>query len=116
MAIRNSAKAKYQRAQTYESLKDAKRKLKQQRVSWLKIGQDELTGIPLVTSSQFSHIRSCAIYPQFTACVWNGLVVNKCIHQIITDTYVNDEDELYDLCEKQQWSTDWYDSYIGQFN
>jgi hypothetical protein len=116
MAIRNSAKAKFQRAQTYESLKDAKKKLRQQRVSWLKIGCDELTGTPLTACSQFSHIRSCAIYPQLTICVWNGLVVNKDIHQIITDAYVNDEHELYDLCRKQEWSTKWYDDYISQLN
>jgi hypothetical protein len=116
MAIRNSAKAKYQRAQTYDLLKNAKKKLRQQRVTWLKIGRDELTGELLLGSSQFSHIRSCAIYPQLTACVWNGLIVNKHIHQIITDAYVNDEDELYDLCQQQRWSTDWYDNYISQLN
>jgi hypothetical protein len=116
LAIRNSAQAKYQRAQTYEYLKEAKKKLRQQRVNWLKIGRDELTGIPLTAQSQFSHIRSCAIYPQLTACIWNGLVVNKQIHQIITDTYVNDENELYDLCREQKWSTKWFDEYLTQLN
>lgn len=116
MAIRNSAKAKYQRAQTYDLLKDAKKKLRQQRVNWLKIGHDELTNKPLLGSSQFSHIRSCAIYPQLTACIWNGLIVNKHIHQIITDAYVNDEDELYDLCQQQKWSTNWYDNYKSLVN
>jgi hypothetical protein len=114
MAIRDSAKARYQRAQTYEAMSTAKKGLKQKRVRQLQIGCDELTGVPLLPTSQFSHIRSCAIYPQFTACVWNGLVVNKHIHQIITDTYINDEDELYDLCRRQEWSTEWYDSYVRQ--
>jgi hypothetical protein len=116
MAIRDCAKAKHQRAQTYEAMSAAKRKLKQKRVQSLQIGNDELTGMPLLPTGQFSHIRSCAIYPQFATCIWNGLVVNKSVHQTITDAYVNDEDELYDLCRKQEWSTDWYDSYIGQFN
>jgi hypothetical protein len=116
MAIRDSAKAKCQRAQTYEALTAAKKGLKRKRLKGLSIGHDELTGIPLLPTSQFSHIRSCAIYPQFTICVWNGLVVNKDIHQIITDAYVNDENELYDLCQQQKWSTDWYDHYISQLN
>ena len=116
MAIRDSAKAKCQRAQTYEALTAAKKGLKRKRLRELSIGCDELTGIPLLPTSQFSHIRSCAIYPQFTICVWNGLVVNKDIHQIITNAYVNDEDELYDLCQKQEWSTNWYDDYISQLN
>jgi hypothetical protein len=116
MAIRDSARAKCQRAQTYEALATAKKGLKRKRLKEQSISHDELTGIPLLPTSQFSHIRSCAIYPQLIACTWNGLVVNKHIHQIITDAYVNDEHELYDLCEKQQWSTDWYDGYIEQFN
>ena len=116
MAIRDSAKAKCQRAQTYEALTAAKKGLKRKRLRELSIGHDELTGIPLLPTSQFSHIRSCAIYPQFTICVWNGLVVNKDIHQIITDAYVNDENELYDLCQQQKWSTNWYDDYISQPN
>ncbi len=116
MAIRDSAIARLKRADTYEAISASKKGLKKQRIEWRSIGHDELTGVPLLPTSQFSHIRSCAIYPQFTTCLWNGLVVNKCVHQIITDAYVNDEDELYDLCEKQQWSTDWYDSYVGQFN
>jgi hypothetical protein len=116
MAIRDSAKARCQRAQTYEAMSTAKRGLKQKRVKQLQLGCDELTGVPLLPTSQFSHIRSCAIYPQFTVCVWNGLVVNKHIHQIITDAYVNDEDELYDLCQQQKWSTNWYDDYISQLN
>jgi hypothetical protein len=115
-AIRDSDKAKYQRAQTYEAMNAAKTKLKGSRIKWLQIRRDELTGLPLLATSQFSHICSCAIYPQFATCLWNGLVVNKAIHQTITDAYVNDEDELYDLCRKEKWSTDWYDDYIGLFN
>ncbi len=116
LAIRDSAIARWQRAETYASLNAAKRRLEKQRVKWLQIGHDELTGVPLLPSSQFSHIRSCAIYPQFSVCLWNGLVINQHIHQIITDAYVNDEDELYDLCRKQEWSTKWYDDYISQLN
>jgi hypothetical protein len=94
----------------------AKRRLKKQRIKRLSICRDELTGIPLLPTSEFSHIRSCAIYPQLTPFTWNGLIVNKNIHQTITDAYINDEDELYDLCRSQRWSTDWYEDYIRQLN
>jgi hypothetical protein len=116
LSIRDSAKAQLQRASAYAAINEAKKKLRQKRVRWMSIGRDELTGDQLLPASQFSHIRSCAIYPQFTTCLWNGLVVNRQIHQIITDAYVNDEDELYDLCVKQEWQTDWYDGYISQLN
>jgi hypothetical protein len=114
IAIRDSAKAKLQRAETYAAMSAAKKQLKQKRINWLAVKCDELTNIPLLTTSQFSHIRSCAIYPQLTTCLWNGLVVNQPIHQIITDAYINDENELYDLCEKKGWSTKWYDDYIAE--
>jgi hypothetical protein len=116
MEIRNCAKAKLKRAQAYDAMKTAKRRLKKKRLQEFSIGHDELTGIPLLPTSHFSHIRSCAIYPQLAACVWNGLVVNQDIHQIITDAYVNDEKELRNLCRARNWNTDWYHKYIGQLN
>lgn len=116
ITIRDSAIAKLQRAESYAAMNAAKRKLKKQRIKRLSICHDELTGIPLLPTSEFSHIRSCAIYPQLTPFTWNGLIVNKNIHQTITDAYINDEDELYDLCRKQRWSTEWYEDYIRQLN
>jgi hypothetical protein len=56
---------------------------------------------------------TCAIYPQLSTSLWNGLIVNQNIHQIITNEYVNDENELYDLCLKQKWFTKWYDDYLN---
>ena len=116
LAIRDSSKAKLQRAQSYAALNATKGKLKQMRSKLLQISRDELTGLPLLPSSQFSHIRSCAIYPQLATYIWNGLIVNRDIHKIVTDSYVNDENELYDLCRQEGWSTIWFDKYVAQFN
>jgi hypothetical protein len=113
LAIRDSAKARLKRAESYEALKLARKQLRSKRIKWLSIKYDELTGFPLATCSQFSHIRSCAIYPQFSTSLWNGLIVNQNIHQIITNEYINDENELYDLCLKQKWFTKWYDDYLN---
>jgi hypothetical protein len=116
LAIRDSSKAKLQRAESYESLTAAKKQLKKGRLGLLQITRDELTGLPLLPTSQFSHIRSCAIYPQLATYIWNGLIVNRDIHKIVTDSYVNDENELYDLCRQKRWSTSWFDEYVAQFN
>jgi hypothetical protein len=91
MSIRDSPEAKLLRLQAYIALETLRRKLKKQRLSLLSLSRDELTGKPLLKSSHFSHIRSCAIYPQFMSCVWNGLVINTDIHQLITQRSVNDE-------------------------
>jgi hypothetical protein len=112
ITIRDSAKARLKRAETYAAIKSARRKLKGKRIGWLSIKRDELTNIPLLITSEFSHIRSCALYPQYSTCLWNGLIVNKPIHQIITDAYVNDEGELFDLCIRRGWSTGWYEGFL----
>lgn len=111
LAIRDSNEAKNLRAQSYESIAKARRQLKQKRIRLHSIKHDELTGFPLSSHSQFSHIKSCAVYPQFTTCLWNGLIVERGIHQIITSSSVNDEHELLDLCDERGWATKWLDNF-----
>ena len=107
-SIRDSPTAKHQRATFYESLAGIKKQLKAKRINSLKIFKDELTRQPLLNCSQFSHIRSCAVYPYTSSNVWNGLIVNKNTHKIITDSHVNDEDELRELCRDNKWNIGWY--------
>ncbi len=117
--IRNSVTARFYRAKFYDSIKDAKRKLKAARVKTLSISQDELTRIPLLKSSHFSHIRSCAVYPSLATSLWNGLIVNCNTHKIITDSHVNDEDELLELCQENNWNQRWYQEFkvdLATFN
>jgi hypothetical protein len=116
IAIRDSPQAKLLRLQTFEEWQKAKKRLKQQRLKTLKLSHDELTGKPLLISSQFSHIRSCSVYPHLLGFVWNGLIINRDTHQTITHQSLNDEEELYDLCQKQRWSIDWYDKYQADLN
>ncbi len=48
--------------------------------------------------------------------IYNGHIVNESTHDIITRNSINDENELYELCEKLGWNTDWYSTYINYFN
>lgn len=112
IAIRDSAKARLKRAETYAAIKSARAKLRTKRIKKMQINRDELTDIPLLTTSEFSHIRSCALYPRYSTCLWNGLIVNKPIHEIITNAYINDEGELFDLCVRRGWSTGWYEGFL----
>ena len=66
-------------------------------------------------NSDFSHIRSFSLYPHLADNIKNGLIVNKSTHKIITEENINDEDELYALCEKKGWTTNWYDKFQESF-
>lgn len=88
------------------------KKLKKQRIKEFKIVKDELTNEKLdKKSAEFSHIRSVTMYPEFSEFIWNGLIVNKETHNIITSETVNDEEELYSLCFRKGWNIQWYDKY-----
>ena len=88
------------------------KKLKKQRIKEFKIVKDELTNEKLDgESAEFSHIRSVTMYPEFSEFIWNGLIVNKKTHNIITSETVNDEEELYSLCFRKGWNIQWYDKY-----
>ena len=88
------------------------KKLKKQRIKLLKISNDELTNEKLnKVKAEFSHIRSVTMFPEFSECIWNGFIVNKETHKIITNKCINDEDELYALCYENGWNVKWYDEY-----
>lgn len=93
------------------------KKLKKERIKSYKIKKDELTNEPLdKKKAEFSHIRSVAMFPDLAGNMWNGLIVNKDTHVIITQVGVNDEEELYKLCYKKGWNTDWYNAYKEELN
>ena len=93
----------------------ARRTLKKKRKKTYNIKYDELTGEPLKTNCEFSHIRSYAIYKQYADDIDNGLMVNKMTHRLITERGINDENQLLALCHEQGWKTDWYEPYINKF-
>ncbi len=82
-------------------------------MSALTLQYDELTGEILeYQSCEFSHIRSVSLFPQFASLIENGLIVNKKTHEEITKYNINDEHELYNLCELKGWSLEWYEGYL----
>lgn len=113
-AIRDCNFARILRAEHYENISNSRRKLKNQRTAAFNIKFDELTDEPLnYRSSEFSHIRSFSMYPEISLNILNGLIVNKTTHDIITSSLINDEAQLYDLCSREQWSTNWYEIYLN---
>jgi len=111
-SMRDCDKLRNLRAEFYEYVQSCKPQLKQKRVQDLKLKADELTGCSLKKGSEFSHIRSAKVYLHLADRLWNGLVVNKETHDIITKQSINDEDELYELCLEMGWRTDWYEIFI----
>ena len=51
------------------------------------------------------------MYPDLQLEIENGLIVNKETHDIITKENVQNEDDLYSLCIKNNWNINWYDYY-----
>ncbi|MBD2741570.1 hypothetical protein [Coleofasciculus sp. FACHB-1120] len=87
-------------------------KLKNKRIKDYKIVCDELTGETLRKYAEFSHIRSKDIYPEYALFIWNGLVVNKTTHGIITANNITNEDDLLELCDQNGWDTSWHREFI----
>ena len=93
------------------------KKLKNKRIRSYKLKDDELTNDPLdKKKAEFSHIRSVAMFPELAEMLWNGLIVNKDTHFIITQVGINDEEELYKLCYEKGWNTAWYKTYKEKLN
>ncbi|MBQ6819948.1 MAG: hypothetical protein IJO26_01460 [Clostridium sp.] len=88
------------------------KKLKKKRIKEFKIIKDELNNEVLdKKTAEFSHIRSVAFFSEVADKIWNGLIVNKDTHDIITKNNINDEEELYSLCIDMGWNLDWYNNY-----
>lgn len=115
-AVRDSESAYNIRAAAALELKEKRKKLKKKRIRKYKIKFDELTGEKLRFGSEFSHIRSFALFRKIAEDVENGLIVNKDTHSEITKRGVNDEVELLALCEEYNWSTCWYSNFKKYFS
>jgi hypothetical protein len=112
-AIRDHDKSKIKRVEWNERLGNFRSSLKRTRIAKHSIGADELTGEALhEKESHFSHIRSVRVYKELADKVWNGLVVNKKTHKIITQNDVNDEKELLNVCRENGWQTGWYEDFL----
>ena len=86
--------------------------MKSKRIKKYFIQKDELTGESLISNTaEFSHIRSVALHSDLQLEIENGLIVNKETHEIITKENVQNEDDLYSLCIKNNWDTSWHYYY-----
>ena len=116
-SIRDCAESQQLRTAYQTMLKENRKKLKKQRMKTYKIKFDELTGEPIKKiKSEFSHIRSFAIFKELGDKIENGLIVNPSTHAEITKRGINDEKELLELCNEKSWKTDWYDKYLEFLN
>lgn len=95
------------------ALESQKKSLKSARIKQEKIERDELTDEPLKRGlgSDFSHIISVASEPELSDQLWNGVVVNKTTHKKITSSHITNDDELYEFCQKMNWSISWYENF-----
>ncbi|WP_252178101.1 hypothetical protein [Endozoicomonas sp. 4G] len=111
-SVRDSDSAEVYRLRYNEYITSVKRELKKSRIKQFNIVCDELTGFKLIKrTSEFHHIRRQSVYPNLVNMIWNGLIINKDTHEIITDNNINDEYDLLDLCQQMGWSTLWFDYY-----
>lgn len=116
-SVRDSECAEVIRLKYSEHIMVLKRELKRTRIKEFNIISDELTGIKLmVTTSEFHHIRRQSVYPYLVNIIWNGLIVNKETHKIITANNINDEYDLRDLCDEMGWSKRWFSDYEEALN
>lgn len=97
------------RSNIREKFLKSKSKLKRDRANEFGVvTYDELTGEKLNDRrAEFSHIRSISHYPDLALFYWNGLIVNKSTHIVITKRGVNNEKALYDLCYEKDWKRNW---------
>ena len=111
-SVRVSDAAEVYRLKYNEYITGVNRELKNTRIRQRGIQYDELTGDPLIKpTAEFHHIRRQSIYPNLISMIWNGLVINKSTHDIITGQNITDEYDLRDLCDEMNWSTYWFDQY-----
>ncbi|HCE2445474.1 TPA: hypothetical protein NGU01_002478 [Vibrio parahaemolyticus] len=111
-AVRDSDAAEVYRLKYNEYIAGVKRELKNTKIKQYSIQVDELTGAPLIKSTaEFHHIRRQSIYPDLISMIWNGLVINKTTHDLITGQNITDEYDLRDLCIDMNWNISWFKQY-----
>jgi len=111
-SVRDSDPVEVIRLRHREFIDGVRRELKNKRCQQYSITHDELTGELLINStSEFHHVRRQSVYPELISMLWNGLVVNKQTHDIITSKNCSDECDLKSLCDQFNWNTSWFSNY-----
>lgn len=100
------------RLQNVEAVNDSRRQLKASRIRIHGLQSDELTGEPLdLSSCEFHHIRRQSGHTELIDMLWNGLIINKSTHALITANDIFDEEQLHQFCLRMSWSVGWYEHY-----
>lgn len=112
--VRDCHLVKTVRAEFLDKLKSTCRGLKKKRIKRLGLKVDELTGDPLQSGAEFAHIRAASLHFELADRDWNGVVINKAIHKILTTAEVLDEISLLDQCSQRNWNTSWSNEFIRE--
>ncbi|UYM14469.1 hypothetical protein [Endozoicomonas euniceicola] len=111
-SVRDSDAAEVYRLKYNEHINSIKKEMKNRRIEHFGIENYELTGSFLnKATAEFHHIRRQSTCPDLISMIWNGVIVNKDTHNVITSRNANDEYDLLDLCEEQGWNTGWFNDY-----
>ncbi|MCY1542692.1 hypothetical protein D9M68_784530 [compost metagenome] len=95
-----------------EFVAEIRSQLKAKRIQQYNIQSDELTGQYLnIRTAEFHHIRRQSINVDLISMIWNGLIVNKDTHALITSRNVSDEYDLISLCQEMGWNESWFHPY-----
>lgn len=115
LIARDADPAEVIRMKHSELISGAVRELKKKRISEYRIICDELTLKPLgFRTAEFHHIRRQSISVDLISMIWNGLIVDRSTHNIITERGVCDERQLLSLCQIMGWDTAWFDVYCQE--
>lgn len=114
LIIRNSDRARRRQNSFYDSLREKREELKSARIRRNRITNDELTGEPMTSAeAEFAYVRMPSLYKELVGNPENGLVVKKETFATIRKGNVADERELGRLCDRHNWSKEWYKNYAS---
>lgn len=109
--IRDASEIQLLRVRRAQRQEEFLRKLKKERMKRFGVGSDELTGEHLRRDAEFAHVLSKTAYPEYSDCVWNGVIVNKEVHIRLTAAGLVNDDELLAWCERHAMRTDWFPDF-----
>ena len=115
--VRDSTVVELGQLKYKEFIDETKKQLKHKRIKECNIVYDELSGENLdIRFSEFHHIRRQSIFPHMISFIWNGLIINKKTHDILTLNDISDEYDLKRICIDMNWSIEWFSEYEKSLN
>lgn len=109
--VRDAAEAALCRVERSQQIDSLTKRLKKLRIEQHGLTHDELTGELLEDAAHFAHVLARTVYPSFSDCVWNGVVVNPATHDRMTADGVVDLDGLLAHCRTHGLATGWLPAF-----